>query len=72
MECTKCNTNFSSKEKYNNHVLNQTCSPIEINGHDEDEDNQIVYTNAGDPIRTQDDISEFLNKDDDDFVWKLR
>ncbi|MBC8196599.1 MAG: hypothetical protein H8E60_01795 [Candidatus Marinimicrobia bacterium] len=68
MECTKCNTLFSSKEKYNNHVLNQTCSAIENNSHNEYEDNHIVYTNAGDPIRAQDDISEFLNEDDDDFV----
>jgi hypothetical protein len=68
MECTKCNTHFSSKEKYNNHVLNPTCSPTEVDDHEGYENNQIVYTNAGDPIRAQDDISEFLNEDDDDFV----
>jgi|TARA_Y100000031_G_scaffold102431_1_gene112317 hypothetical protein len=29
---------------------------------------RIVYTNSGDPIRAEDDISEFLNQDDDDYV----
>ena len=68
MLCNCCNTNFSNKKEYNEHVIQNNCSEFTPNSFEDNDRNEIVYTNHGDPIRADDDISEFLNQDDDDYV----
>ena len=66
MYCERCGINFASIDEYNRHILQNLCLEDELL--DESDNNRMVYTNSGDVIRAEDDISEFLNPDDDDYV----
>ena len=68
MYCKKCHANFSDKEQFNKHTISENCFMKTSEEYNDFKDNNIVYTNYGDPIREDDDISEFLNQDDDDYV----
>ena len=66
MYCENCRIDYGTKEDYNRHILNGNC--MDYPESNEPGNSRIVYTNSGDPIRAEDDISEFLNQDDDDYV----
>jgi len=68
MKCKHCKGEFSEIRDYNEHVIHNNCSEFTPNSFEDNDRNEIVYTNHGDPIRAEDDISEFLNQDDDDYV----
>ena len=67
MKCKHCKGEFSEIRDYNQHILHCNCNNTSSNYYEE-EDHEIVYTKSGEPIRAEDDISEFLNQDDDDYV----
>jgi len=67
MQCNKCGNRFDSIREYNEHIVQDLCES-NLTDYDDEADNRVVYTKSGDPIKASDDISEFLNQDDDDYV----
>ena len=65
--CMQCGLDFSTVEEYNRHIRLRACYSDD-NMWNEPSTDRMVYTKSGDPIPLKDDISEFLNQDDDDYV----